>query len=138
MTNDLEKLVTDLTTWRKRTNNCGRIPGHLKQTVLLLSEEHELATLATALGLQKNLIQKWQRKAQEIKPLKPTKKPTFVKRKSPRDTVNFVTLPAPRSTQEASISLTLELHTGTRVLLCGQRREELLELTNYFLQRVGL
>jgi hypothetical protein len=128
MATDLEKLISEFHEWQEVVNGKGRIPTHLKQQVIELCQRYDLETLEKCLGLKKAMMKQWHRRAN-------------IATKSALVTpIDFVTLPANKQTEPkhcaATLTLTMELSTGIKLLFSGQNITDLVELASHLALRL--
>lgn len=129
MATDLEKLVAEFNEWQEGVDGKGRIPTHLKQQVIELCQRYDLEKLENCLGLKKATMRQWQRRA------------NVAMKSALVAPIDFVTL-APSKQIELerraeTLTLTVELSTGIKLLLSGQNIADLVELTSNLAKRLN-
>ena len=128
MATDLDKVISEFNAWQAGTNGRVRLPIHIKQQVLGLCQRYSLEELENCLGLKKARIRQWQRRAR------------IATKSALTNPIDFVTLTPSKQTKSEdhtrTLTLTIELSTGVKLLFSGQNIADLVELTSHLAKRL--
>lgn len=127
MSTELKTLIEEFRFWKNEVNQ-GQVPKHLKQQVIELCQQYSPKQLATSLGLKKDTIKQWQRRAH------------LAKKSTLTHSVDFVTVmpfkPDQAEPGAAAPRLTFELSNEIKLHIHGQNTAELVELASHLAKRL--
>ena len=127
MVTRLEMLIEKFNGWRKEGNS-QRVPTALRKEAIELSERYPLQEMASHLGLKKETMKQWQRRAKAAG------------KSALNGAVNFIPLSAckPDNLKKTeNLTLTVELSPAVKLFLSGQSLAEVVELAANLAKRLS-
>jgi hypothetical protein len=103
MQTNLDEVARSFSTWRSTREKRGHTPTHLKQQAVSLLGKHTSLAILSRLGINQRALTRWKLELSDVTPAK------FID----------ITPDAPSVTVSASLSVAIDLRSGTQLTLSG-------------------